>query len=118
MKLIYRISTGLVSLMMLGSAIAYLTTAEMSAAFSHLGFPGYFRIELAIAKILGVAALWLPIPARVREWAYAGFGFTFISATLAHAASGDEVGKILAPVVAFMLLTVSYVTKQRLEASK
>ncbi len=78
------LSTGLIALSMTMSAVAYLTQPVMAQAFTHLGFPSYFRVELGIAKLLGVAALLAPVPARVKEWAYAGFGITLISASLAH----------------------------------
>lgn len=113
-KILYWGSTGLLSAMMLFSAVNYLTSDQMIAAFQHLGFPSYFRLELAFAKILGVAAiLLLPRWARVKEWAYAGFGFTFISAFIAHTSLGDPASAIIAPLVAFTLLVVSYKTSDR-----
>ena len=110
MKTVYWITSGLLSLMMLFSAYAYLTQPQMAQGFAHLGFPGYFRIELAIAKIMGVAIFWLPVSGRVKEWAYAGFGITFISAFIAHTASGDPLSARIMPVIALVLLSVSYIT--------
>ena len=38
----------------------------------------------------GVAALLVPmVPARLKEWAYAGFAITLVSALIAHLAVGD-----------------------------
>jgi hypothetical protein len=79
-------------------------------AFKHLGFPGYFRIELAIAKIIGVAVLLAPVNARLKEWVYAGFAFTFVSAIIAHTASGDPMAAKAMPAVLLVLLATSYVT--------
>ena len=56
-NIIYWVTTGLIGAMMLFSAYNYFTNAEMKAAFVHLGFPDYFRIELGVAKIFGVLAL-------------------------------------------------------------
>ena len=56
----------------------------MAEAFTHLGFPDYFRVELAWAKLLGVVLLLAPVPARLKEWAYAGFAITLGSALIAH----------------------------------
>ena len=51
----------------------------------HLGYPDYFRIELVIFKVIGALVLILPMaPARLKEWAYAGFGITMISAFISH----------------------------------
>ncbi|RKG80798.1 DoxX family protein [Corallococcus exercitus] len=71
------------------TAYAQLSLKEAADGFTHLGFPGYFRVELALAKILGVVALLAPVSARLKEWAYAGFAFNLASALIAHFAVGD-----------------------------
>ena len=71
------------------TAYAQLRLPEVASAFAHLGFPDYFRVELACAKLLGIVVLLAPVPARLKEWAYAGFAFTLGSALLAHLAVGD-----------------------------
>lgn len=107
-KIIYWTATGLVSLMMLFSTYAYFTDPNVSAGFIAMGFKDFFRVELGIAKILGVFALLLPVvPTIVKEWAYAGFGITFISAFIAHSANGDPVSAMVMPLVALAILTVS-----------
>ncbi|OKS87358.1 DoxX family protein [Mucilaginibacter polytrichastri] len=114
-KITYWITTAIVALMMLYSASAYLTQPAMAAAFKHLGYPDYFRIELAIGKITGAILLLVPLTARIKEWAYAGFAITFVSAFIAHSASGDPVPNRLMPLIFLILLIVSYITyhKQR-----
>lgn len=96
--------------MMLFSAFAYFTSEQMVAAFQHLGFPGYFRIELGIAKILGVVALLIPGKLLLKEWVYAGFSITFVSAFIAHTNSGDPLSVAFPPVAALVLLMASYAT--------
>jgi hypothetical protein len=71
------------------TAYAQLTLPQVAEAFAHLGFPDYFRVELAWAKLLGVALLLAPVPARLKEWVYAGFAITLVSAVIAHLAAGD-----------------------------
>lgn len=121
---IYWVSTGLLSFMMLFSAWNYFTNPQMSAAFKHLGFSDYFRYELAIAKILGALALIIPqVPVKLKEWAYAGFAITFISASIAHYSSGDPASAIITPLVFLAVLVVSYLfflkrTEQLLPALK
>ncbi len=110
----YWISTGLLSAMMAFSAFAYLTQPSMAQGFQHLGFPAYFRVELAIAKFAGVAALLFPVPERVKEWAYAGFAITFVSAIVAHY-TVDGPAKAAAPAIALALLVTSYATQSRAE---
>ena len=89
--IMYWIATALFCLQMGFTAYAQLRLPEVASAFARPGFPGYFRIELSSAKLAGIAALLLPmIPARVKEWAYAGFAITIASALIAHFAKGEH----------------------------
>jgi hypothetical protein len=83
------IFTALFCLQMCFTAYAQLKLPQVAEAFAHLGFPAYFREELAWAKLLGVVLLLAPLPARLKEWAYAGFAINLGSAILAHRAVGD-----------------------------
>src|SRR5947209_8288613 len=71
------------------TAYAQLRLPQVADAFTHLGFPDYFRVELSWAKLLGVVLLLAPVPARLKEWAYAGFAFDLGSAVIAHLSVGD-----------------------------
>lgn len=73
------------------TAYAQLSLPQVADAFTRLGFPDYFRVELAWAKLLGVVMLLAPVPARLKEWAYAGFAITLVSAVIAHLAIGEGV---------------------------
>jgi hypothetical protein len=73
------------------TAYAQLTLPQVAEAFVHLGFPTYFRVELALAKLAGIVALLAPVPPRVKEWAYCGFFITLVSALIAHFALGEGV---------------------------
>ena len=81
--------TGLFCLQMSFTAYAQLRLPQVAAEFAHLGFPDYFRVELSWAKLLGVALLLLPAPARLKEWVYAAFAINLASALIAHLAVGD-----------------------------
>lgn len=86
------ICTVLFALQMGFTAYAQLRLPQVAAEFSHLGFPSYFRVELSWAKFAGLVALLVPmVPARVKEWAYAGFAITLVSAMIAHLAMGEGV---------------------------
>jgi hypothetical protein len=82
-------STALFCLQIAFTAYAQLSLPQVAEAFTRLGFPDYFRVELAWAKLLGVVLLLAPVPARLKEWAYAGFAITLVSALIAHFAVGD-----------------------------
>jgi hypothetical protein len=71
------------------TAYAQMRLPQVAAAFAHLGFPDYFRMELTWAKLVGVAVLLAPVPSRIKEWAYAGFAITLVSAVFAHMSVGD-----------------------------
>ena len=83
------IVTALFCLQMGFTAYAQLRLPQVAEAFTHLGFPAYFRVELSWAKLLGVVLLLAPVPARLKEWAYAGFAINLGSALIAHRAGGD-----------------------------
>ena len=119
MKITYWISTGLVVLMMLLSVYSYFFNPALKTAYAHIGFPDWFRVELGIAKLLGLLALGIPfVPARVKEWAYFGFFINFSSAFVAHYMVGDPVFNLAAPLVVLLVLVVSYITYRKVVAQK
>ena len=81
-NIIYWISTILLALLMLSSAIPSIINGPDSIKImtTHLGYPLYFTPFLGVAKLLGVIALFVPGFPKIREWAYAGFTFDLIGA--------------------------------------
>src|SRR5712692_12110578 len=112
-KVVYWTATSIVCAVMVFSAINFNLKnpiGPMKGAFVHLGYPDYFRIELTVAKALGVLALLIPgIPSKAREFAYAGFAITLISASIAHFSSGDPLLFVVDPLLFLGPLIVSYV---------
>ena len=117
-QIIYRTATAIVCAVMVFSIINFIFNDHFpfpngpEGAFVHLGLPEYFKIELTTAKILGVVALLTPtIPAKIKEFAYFGFGITLLSASIAHFARGDaglSVLFVIDPLVFLAVLIVSY----------
>ena len=108
--------TGLFCLQMSFTAYAQLRLPEVAGAFTHLGFPAYFRLELSWAKFLGVLLLLAPAPSRLKEWAYAGFAINLVSAVIAHLAVGDNRPEQWGPAAATGLLWgLSYFFWRRLQ---
>jgi len=106
-RIIYLVATGFLTLMMLGSAGMYFYDYPMvSETFAKLGFPTYIIYPLAIAKILGLIAIWTKKSQMLKEWAYAGFFFDFILAISAHVMIND--GEHAGALIALVLLLVSY----------
>jgi hypothetical protein len=87
--IVYWIVTALFCLQMSFTAYAELRLPQVAEAFTHLGIPAWFRVELSWAKLIGVVLLFGPAPARLKEWAYAGFAINLASALIAHFSVGD-----------------------------
>lgn len=110
-KIAYWVSTGLVAVMSLMAAFAYLSGSPQAVeGFARAGYPQQLRIILGIAKPLGAIALLVPGMPKLKEWAYAGFTFAWICAVIAHYLANDG-AKTFAPVILLALLAVSYVTR-------
>jgi hypothetical protein len=107
-KIIYWATTGLFSAAMFMNAYLYFTDPKMVEGFKHLGFTDFFRKELAIAKIIGAIVLLVPaFSSKIKEWAYAGFGITFIAASLAHYSANDPTTNIVMPLFFLVFLIIS-----------
>lgn len=108
MSYLYWISTSLVAAMLLWSSYTYFFQLTVIEGLKELGFPDFFRIQLAILKIIAVAVLLIPtVPLQVKEWAYAGVGLFFLTALIAHIAHKDSVAISVFLLVCFALLVTS-----------
>lgn len=116
MRIAYGLATGLLGLVMTFSAVMYLGFhGEVAPMFEKLGYPTYLIYPLAIAKILGVVAILTRKSAVLAEWAYAGFFFDSVLATMAHGMVGDIQG--VWPAVMVVIATLaSYRLGKKLRA--
>jgi hypothetical protein len=112
------IATALFCLQVGFTAFAQLRLPQVAEAFTHLGFPDYFRVELSWAKLVGIALLLAPAPARLKEWAYCGFAIDIGSAVIAHLAVGDGVQAWGWAAGTGVLWALSYVFWRRLQTSR
>ena len=82
----------------------------------HLGYPDYFRVMLTVFKVAGGLALILPmVPARVKEWAYAGFTFHLIAATVSHGMVDGWHGQTFFPLIILAVMAISCVCYHKLQ---
>src|SRR6516225_5682533 len=110
-KITYWVSTGLVAAMSAFAAFSYLSGSPQAVqGFAHVGYPQQLRIILGIAKLLGAITLVVPGWPLLKEWAYAGFTFAWISAFVAHYLAKDGPAAFM-PLILLLLLFVSYVTR-------
>jgi hypothetical protein len=120
-RVVYWAATSIVCAVMVFSIVTFTFHDRFpfpngkETAFAHLGLPGYFKVELTVAKTFGVLALLIPsVPPRIKEFAYFGFGITLLSAAIAHYAVGDAnlgIYYIFDPLFFLGLLIVSYIYK-------
>lgn len=107
----YWASTAVFSFAMLLSGIGTLKSGKLIHDFKRLGFPDYFRKEVAISKILGAILLLIPfLPNFVRDWTYAGFLILLGSAIIAHLSVGDSKKSIALPLILLLIMIVSCYT--------
>ncbi len=111
-KIIFYIATGLLTALMLFSVSMYFFNhEEVATMFKNFGYPTYIIYPYAIAKLLGLFAIWNPTFKTLKEWAYAGFFYAFILAFFAHFMIGD--GEQMGAVMAMLLLIVSYIFNKK-----
>jgi uncharacterized membrane protein YphA (DoxX/SURF4 family) len=118
-KIIYWSITILLALMMLmDGAAGALRVTDAKEALANLGYPEYVATITGIAKILGAIAILQPIFRTLKEWAYAGFVFIFISASASHAFVGSSFGFIILPLVMLAFFFLSYYLWKKIELEK
>lgn len=82
----------------------------VNAGTKPLGYPDYFAYTLIYCKVLGIIAISFPrVPAKLKEWAYAGLTFSLVYAFISHACVDQNIGFMLLPLIVLGLLAVSYV---------
>ena len=112
-KIAYYISTGLITALMLMSAGMYFFNHdEVSELFTSFGYPTYIIYPLAIAKLLGLFAIWNPNFKSLKEWAYAGFFFDLVLAAGAHL--GIQDGGHYTAIIVIIILFISYFSNKKL----
>ncbi|HET6541169.1 MAG TPA: DoxX family protein [Chryseolinea sp.] len=111
------------------TTILFLFQGVMPALTSHtemaregirqLGYPAYFGTMLSIFKIAGAVVLMFPqFPKKLREWAYAGFAFDFISACVSNSVVYGLGSEAVSPLIALLILGVSYIYYHRLHPER
>lgn len=116
-RIIYWITTILVFLME-GVMPALTGNSELAKeGIRHLGYPDYFRVLLTVFKVVGALVLVLPfIKGRIKDWAYAGFSITLISAFVSHFAVDGFNGQTAFPLIFLAVLLTSYFCYIKLNA--
>jgi hypothetical protein len=118
-KIIFWTATTIIALFEGVMPVLTSQTELAKEGIRHLGYPEYFGNALVVFKVLGVLALVIPqIPKRVKEWAYAGFAFDFIFASISHGAVDGMNVQTIFPMFVLGILAVSYVYYHKLDLNK
>ncbi|MDB5024130.1 MAG: hypothetical protein JWP78_1885 [Mucilaginibacter sp.] len=108
-KIVYWVLVILFCLSAIGDAIGGLTKAKLGIeGLQHLGYPLYLMSFLSVLKLLGVTALLQTKFQSIKEWAFAGFAFTFLGAFVSKVFVGDGITILLPPVIMLIILFVLY----------
>ncbi len=118
-KIIFWVST-LIIFLFEGVMPAFTSQTELAKeGIRHLGYPSYFGIMLTVFKVLGSLAITIPqIPSRVKEWAYAGLSFDFISAFISYWVVDGLNGIALFPLLILAILMVSYIYYHKIKSAE
>ena len=109
----YYVALGLFTLLMLFSVYNYFfNNPALQEAFTSLGFPTFLIYPMAIAKLLGLMAIWTKRSIVLKEWAYAGFFFNILLAAAAHINVSD--GRAGGAIVALVLLLAAYFLEKKI----
>lgn len=108
-KIIFWVATTIIFLMEgVGSAFGYDSDAAKQG-LKHLGYPLYFGYTLSLFKVLGTLALMIPlVPKRIKEWAYAGFIFDFLFASISYFIVDGPGFFAFFPLIFLVILALSY----------
>ncbi len=92
---------------------------ESIEGFTHLGYPVYFVTILTVFKILGALALIISqVASRIKEWAYAGFTFDFICASISYMVVDGFGFFAVFPLIVLAVLAVSYICYHKIKDSR
>lgn len=112
--MLYWISTSLLCILLALSAGSYVLHDATIRGVGDLGFPDYFRIQLAVLKLIAIPVLLVPaVPDFMKQWAYAGVALFLLTAMVAHFAHRDPIVINLLNLAALGILAVSMFSLNR-----
>ncbi|MDE5455347.1 hypothetical protein GWE18_21395 [Bradyrhizobium sp. CSA112] len=107
----YWISTALLCLLYLASAIMYVARRDWAGqALTDLGYPAYLVQVMIAVKVLGAAAILSRVNVALSDLAYAGMFYHLLLSGLAHLGVRKPGGAVPA-AVGLALLIASFVTQ-------
>jgi len=113
-------TTTMIIFIMEGLIPAFTSQSELAKqGISHLGYPAYFGNALVVFKVLGALILVIPqAPKRLKEFAYAGFTFDFLFASISHFAVDGIDFQSFFPLIFLAILGCSYIYYHKIYSPK
>src|SRR3989344_1352896 len=109
LRITYWVFTILFALFMFYSGVSGIIGSEDgNKVILDLGYPLYINFILGIGKILGSLAIIQTKWVVIKEWAYAGFTFDIIGASLSFAFAGIGFSASFMPLIFLVIMFVSY----------
>lgn len=117
-KIIYWTTTLLFAGFMAFSAVPDILLSPDAVQFiTHLGYPEYFIVFIGVAKLLGSAAILVPMFKKIKEWAYAGLFFDLIAAVYSLIYMDGFNAGMLVMAIVFAIAITSYVYNEKMYGS-
>ena len=111
----YYISTIVLSLSMLWGGFLDASQNDLAVAgIVSLGYPAYFAIIIGVAKILGVIGIWQNKVRFLKSWAYAGFVFDTLGATISTLAAGIGAVYAIPALISLVVVLVSFAAARKM----
>ncbi len=118
-RIVYRICVTLLVLGLgIGCVLDILGNPAGEEVLAKLGYPLYIIPFLAVAKLLALAVIALPVTPRLKEWAFAGLTFDVTGALFSIVASGFGIQGTIIPVIALVLLFIAYTLYHKLRKAQ
>ena len=113
-------TTTIIIFIMEGIIPALSSQTELAKeGIKHLQYPTYFGNALVVFKVIGALVLIIPkVPKFIKEWAYAGFSFVFLFASISHFAVDGFGFQGILPLIFLGILAASFIYYQKLQTSK
>lgn len=108
MNILYWSSTAIISAFLFLSSYSYIFSKSTIEGINELGFPDFFRIELAVLKLIAAVLILLPnLNSQVKEWTYAGVGLFLLTAFVAHIKHQDSIFILVLLALLMFILVLS-----------
>lgn len=118
-KALFWTLTILFSVLMIADGLSGLAMTEAgNAAMRQLGYPLYLQALLGVFKVLGGVAILQNKFRLIKEWAFAGFTFSFIGAAASWAIIGGPVAFVIIPLVMLALMIGCYLVWKKYEPTR